>query len=257
LSLSSARMLLAILGSISLCSEALSQTPDQHRAILDRLDLSHREPELSKRVIWNQTDLIPMCRKNFRAYSTCDGKTYQLLQWPNNRSDQVYSTDTSFLSHQLANRLSSSTYVGKYSVTYKYCTEDVIRSLSAWQAQNTGINRDDTISLTYLSPASPWFVCFSRDKFRVAHELEKTGQFDQEHYEFWLWINGRVVGDIECDTGFNPYGNSRVFPQCGGSLTFFKRRSDFEIGTVSCGQSGNHNWRIEFDNGQVLGRHKS
>ena len=217
--------------SILMCfaGDAGSLTPSQHQELLSKLDLSERNRELSERIIWDQSVLIPNCRKNFKP-AACDSLVFQYIQAPFTRDEAVYVIDTTFLSHSLKNLLGSSTYESERYSVHKRCNESALTALDKWRKSVDGTDLENAVFVTFLSSDDPWVFCFHRDRWQASLALDESSQFDLEYREFWLWHAGKVVGQIQCGTLYRLRSDARRFPQCKFKLNFVNGEVQMEIG---------------------------
>ncbi|MFV1443340.1 hypothetical protein VXL47_17505 [Phaeobacter sp. JH20_30] len=217
--------------SLLLCFAGVagSQTPSQHQELLNTLDLSERDREVSERIIWVQSALIPNCRKNFEP-AACDSLVFQYIQAPFTRDEATYVIDTTFLSHSLKNLLGSSTFESEHFSVHKRCDESALIALDKWRKSIDGTDFENAVFVTFLSPDEPWFFCFHRDRWQASLALDESSQFDLEYREFWLWHAGKVVGQVECGTLYRRRSDARRFPQCKFKLNFLNGEVQMEIG---------------------------
>ena len=211
---------------------ANAQNIEQHRNLLSSVDLEDREyPVLSERLLLTQMEIVPSCRKNF-SHEKCNNTAHQFIQGPITRSFYLPETEFGFLSNTLANRFHNATTLSEWNSVHKYCSENTIEKFHRWMASTSETDFEEYIYVTYLSPNDPWFYCFSRDNRNAATNFDNFGIFELEHYEFWLWKGGRVIGEVECDTLYNRFGDSLVSPQCIVNLHFSDGRYRMSFGPL-------------------------
>ncbi|GHB50676.1 hypothetical protein GCM10007094_44730 [Pseudovibrio japonicus] len=219
---------LACLLSFLAYSEA--QTPAQHRKILDSVDLSDRDSKLGLRIIWDQNNLIPNCRENYAETMpgrTCDRRTFQYIDGPSKvpRNEKEYKTPIDFLPNTLANSLAFSTGVGGNYTVHERCTEKEIQALAEWAKANQKLQRDDVLTVSYLSPNDPWAFCFHEDSWAWDTDLRQGIERVFQNQVFWIWRGGEVVGTASCSIARRSPGGgrnykSKIFPQCSIELNF-------------------------------------
>ncbi|TWI82685.1 hypothetical protein JM93_03199 [Roseibium hamelinense] len=210
-------------------SQGHAQTPHQFKDIMANTDLSDRGFTLSERIIWKESDLIPGCRKNFKD-EKCESIVFQYVQWPIPRGHADFRSDTRFLSNHLFNSLIFSSEKRKNSILHEECNENTLALLNQWRSENVVPINSANLLVTYLYQDDPWFFCFHKEKYIALKERKAAGEFNLEHLEFWIWKDGKVVGDVSCDTLLSRRGKTKRFPQC--SLNLFYANGDARM-TIS------------------------
>ncbi|WP_310621329.1 hypothetical protein [Flexibacterium corallicola] len=218
-----------------------AQTPAQHKKILESVDLSDRDSKLGLRIIWDQNKLIPNCRENYAETipgRICNRRTFQYIDGPSKvpRNDKKYRTDISFLPNTLANLLGSSTRISNIFTLHKRCTETEIQALAKWSKADAQLQREDVLTVSYLSPNDPWSFCLHQDRRSWDTDLRNGIEPVLASQEFWIWRGGEVIGTVECSIAHRSPGGgrnkkSKIFPQCNIQLNFGKGDYQMRIGS--------------------------
>ncbi len=231
---------ICFLSMLALLTYPRAQTPAQHQKILDSVDLSDRDSKLGLRIIWDQNKLIPNCRENYAETMPgriCNSRTYQYINGPSKvpRNEKTYKTPIDFLPNTLANLLASSTSVGGNYTVHERCTEQEIQALADWAKANQKLQRDDVLTVSYLSPKDPWAFCFHEDRWAWDTDIRQGIELVLANQVFWIWRGGEVVGTSSCSVAHRSPGGgrnykSKIFPQCSIELNFGQGDYQMQIG---------------------------
>lgn len=175
---------------------------------------------------WDQAVFIPDCRKNYAETMpsrACGGSGEIVMQYfqgpdkvPRNQNFNV--VEISSLPNMFVNRIASAMYPSQYFTLHKRCTEREVSALMDWIASDLDIQRDDVITVTYLSPEDPWAFCLHRDGRSWDSDIRRGREPVLEYHEFWLWRSGRVIGVAKCSSTARRRTETKIFPHCGFDL---------------------------------------